>query len=91
MTRHRGTFTRVFVFVMSMAGLWSLFSGLHLIVAGFDAKLLLSDIKFIFVAALCPLPGYRWRVRLLAFKLTPRMLMIISLLPVVHVRSHRNK
>ncbi len=81
-TRHRGTFTRVFVFVMSMAGLWSLFSGLHLIVAGFDAKLLLSDIKFIFVAAL-PVAWLSLASAFTGIKLTPRMLMIISLLPVV--------
>jgi signal transduction histidine kinase len=50
--RKRSEATLYFALCMLSAGLWSFFSGMHLIVDSFQAKVLWSDAKFLFVATL---------------------------------------
>jgi len=52
-TKRRNAYSSAFFGVMMMAGLWSLFSGLHLVLLDFDTKVLISSIKFLFIV---PLP-----------------------------------
>lgn len=51
--KRRNAYSNAFFAVMLMAGFWSLCSGLHLVIRDFDAKVLVSSIKFLFVV---PLP-----------------------------------
>lgn len=52
-TKRRNAYSNAFFGVMLLAGCWSLFSGLHLMVGDFETKVLISDIKFLFIL---PLP-----------------------------------
>ena len=52
-TKRRNAYSNAFFGVMLLAGSWSLFSGLHLIVGEFETKVLISNLKFLFIL---PLP-----------------------------------
>ena len=52
-TKRRNAYTNAFFVVMLCAGFWSLFSGLHLVVADFDLKVKISSVKFKLIT---PLP-----------------------------------
>lgn len=51
--KRRNAYSTAFFAVMLLAGCWSLFSGMHLVVREFDLKVLISSIKFLFIV---PLP-----------------------------------
>ena len=50
--RKKSAYGNYFILAMALASLWSLFAGLQLQVTDFDTKLFLSDLKFVFIAAL---------------------------------------
>ena len=51
-SRKRHLATTYFMMMMVSAGLWSFFSGVHLIVSSFTWKLIWSDFKFLFITTL---------------------------------------
>ncbi|MBT3449230.1 MAG: hypothetical protein HOC28_07965 [Bacteroidetes Order II. Incertae sedis bacterium] len=50
--RKRNVFANYFILMMVAAGGWSLFSGIHLLVSSFAAKVFWSDAKFLFITTL---------------------------------------
>lgn len=48
--KRRNAYSNAFFTLMILAGGWSLFSGMHLIVEDFELKVLIANIKFVFIA-----------------------------------------
>lgn len=51
--KRRNEYSTAFFALMVLAGCWSLFSGMHLVIRDFELKVLISNIKFLFIV---PLP-----------------------------------
>jgi len=51
-TRKKSAYSNYFILAMVLAGLWSLIAGLHIQVSDYETKLFLSDLKYVFIAAL---------------------------------------
>ncbi|MDA0875015.1 MAG: ATP-binding protein [Bacteroidetes bacterium] len=81
-TKRRNAYSNAFFAVMLCAGLWSLFSGLHLVVEDFDIKVLISNIKFLFIAPL-PVLWLLMAAWFTDFRIGKRMAAALFALPVL--------
>ena len=81
-TKRRNAYSSAFFGVMIMAGFWSLFSGLHLVLQDFDMKVLVSSIKFVFIV---PLP-VTWALMAAWFtdiRVSKRTAILLYVLPAI--------
>ena len=84
--RKRSAASFYFTLCMVAAGIWSMSSGLHLMVEGFGAKLFWADSKFLFVASL---PVF-WLLLALSFSknrepIKPKTIALLLVFPVLTV------
>jgi PAS domain S-box-containing protein len=81
-TKRRNAYSNAFFAVMLFAGFWSLLSGMHLVVADFDTKVLVSSIKFLFVVLL-PVIWFLMAAWFTDFPVSKRMIGVLFVVPVV--------
>ena len=81
-TKRRNAYTNAFFAVMLCAGFWSMLSGMHLVVADFDLKVLVSSIKFLFVIPL-PVIWILLAAWFTDFPISKRLTRAFFVLPVV--------
>lgn len=81
-TKRRNAYTHAFFAAMLCAGFWSLLSGLHLVIADFDVKVLVSSIKFAFVIPL-PVIWLLMAAWFTDFPVSKRLAGILSITPIV--------
>ena len=81
-TKRRNAYSNAFFGVMAMAGFWSLCSGMHLVLQDFDMKVLVSNVKFVFIV---PLP-VTWALMAAWFtdiRISKRTAVLLYVLPAI--------
>lgn len=80
--KQRNAYSKAFFALTLLTGFWSLFSGLHLVIQDFELKVLVSDIKFLFIVPL-PVTWALMAVWYADIKISARTIRWLYVMPVI--------